>query len=69
MGRRISAARVKTHRSYTVEEAAEAVNATSQTIRSWIKQGLHALSETRPTLILGCALKAFIEERRAKRKR
>lgn len=69
MGGRISAARVKAHHTYTVEEAAEAVNATPQTIRAWTRRGLHVLNETRPFLILGCALKAFVEDFKAKRKR
>lgn len=69
MGRRISAARVKAHRCYTVEEAADAVNATPQTIHAWARQGLHVLTECRPFLILGCALKAFVDEMKEKRKR
>jgi len=68
MGRRISAARVKANRNYTIEEAAEAVNATPQTIRAWIKRGLHVLKETRPFLILGCALKAFVAEMKERRR-
>ncbi|MDQ3246746.1 MAG: helix-turn-helix domain-containing protein, partial [Pseudomonadota bacterium] len=52
--------RVKVNRSYTVEEAAEAVGATPQTVRIWIKSGLLALEGQRPVLILGWALKDFL---------
>lgn len=57
MPRRVSTARIKIHRSYTVEDAAETVCVTPQTVRTWIKQGLPAMTASRPYLILGCALK------------
>lgn len=69
MARRISANRVKVNRSYTVEEAADAVGATPQTVRAWFKGGLPALSEQRPILVLGCALKEFLARKSAVRKR
>lgn len=67
MARRISAARIKANWAYTVEEAAEVVGVTEQTIRAWLKRGLHALTSKRPTLILGCALKDFIARTREER--
>lgn len=67
MARRVSASRVKANWIYTVEEASEAVGVTEQTIRSWLKRGLHALASKRPTLILGCALKDYINRTRQKR--
>lgn len=66
MARRISAARVKSNRSYSVDEAAETVCVTEQTVRTWLKQGLRCLNSSRPTLILGGDLKAFLKERKAK---
>ena len=60
MARRISAIRVKANRSYTVEEAADAVGATPQTVRNWIKRGLPAMAAQRPILIIGCALKEYL---------
>ncbi|MBO9420317.1 helix-turn-helix domain-containing protein [Labrenzia sp. R4_2] len=66
MARRISAARVKSNRSYSVDEAAEIVGVTVQTIRAWLKQGLRCLNASRPTLILGADLKDFLKERTAK---
>lgn len=68
MARRVSTARVKIHCAYTVEEAAETVGVTEQTIRAWIKQGLPALTTKRPTLILGWALKAFLGQAAEKRR-
>lgn len=68
MAHRASAVRVKAIRSYTVEEAAEAVGVTPQTVRSWIGQGLQALTARRPHLILGWALKEFVSHRRERRR-
>ena len=68
MARRFSTARIKVHRSYEIEEAAETVDVAPQTIRAWIKQGLPALMEKRPYLILGWQLKAFLKAREAERK-
>lgn len=68
MGRRYSTARIKSHRNYNIEEAAETVGVTPQTIRAWIRQGLPALAEKRPHLILGWHLKAFLKARDADRK-
>ena len=68
MARRVSAARVKAHRSYTVEEAAERVGVTPQTVRSWVRQGLTAMTAQRPYLIFGCALKEFLARAEADRK-
>lgn len=69
MPRAGSTARVKSLHQYRVEEAAEAVGVTHQTIRAWIKQGLPVLTAKRPTLILGWALKDFLSQARAKRHR
>jgi hypothetical protein len=68
MGRRVSAARVKSNRSYSVEELAEALGVTPQTVRSWIRQGLPALTGQRPYLVLGCAFKAFVARTDARRR-
>lgn len=67
MARRASAARVKSNRSYTVEEAAYAVGVTERTVRAWIKRGLAAMTSQRPALILGYNLKEFVAERRVQK--
>lgn len=65
MGRRqIDARRIKIHRTYTVEEAAESLGAHKNTIRAWLKMGLKTVDDRRPALIRGVDLKTFINARR-----
>ena len=65
MARRPDWRRIKSHRSYTVNECAEGLGVHKNTLRAWIKDGLPVLSAGRPLLILGANLKAFLEERYA----
>ena len=60
---RPKASRLKAHRSYTVEELAETLGKTEQTIRRWIKDGLPALIDRRPALVLGCDAKDYLTQR------
>ncbi len=60
---------IRIHQSYDVSEVADLLGVTQQTIRIWIKAGLPILGAQRPTLILGCALRAFLEHQKAKAKR
>lgn len=60
---------VKIHRSYSVEEAARLLDTHKNTIRGWIKQGLHLLDTSRPALIHGMVLRDFIQAKRIKNKR
>ena len=54
--------RIKTHRIYTVWEAAEALGKHRQTIIRWIKEkGLIADTSQRPWLIKGSDMKEFLE--------
>ncbi len=56
---------VKTHRSYTVDEAARALGVAKGTIRRWLKSGkLSAIEGLRPALILGRELAGFLDKRR-----
>ncbi|MEQ9241894.1 hypothetical protein [Roseovarius indicus] len=68
MARRFSYARIKSHRNYEIEELAECVGVTPQTVRTWIKEGLPAITDKRPFLIVGNPAKAFLKEREAARK-
>lgn len=69
MARRASVVRIKSNRSYTIEETAEIVGVTEQTVRRWIRDGLPAMKENRPFLILGSSLKKFWNQSKQKRKR
>lgn len=69
MARKVNVARVKSNRSYTVEELADAAGVTPQTVRSWIKKGLPALTEQRPFLVLGRACKGFAANAKSVRRR
>jgi hypothetical protein len=55
---------VKLHRSYTVEEVARLRTVSRGTVRRWLKIGLAALTDRKPTLILGEDLVQFLAARR-----
>jgi hypothetical protein len=60
---------VKTHLSYTVDEAARRLDVHKNTVRTWVKAGLPVCDGQRPTLILGRELAAFLKARYLKDKR
>lgn len=60
MARRPWGRGVKRHRSYTVDEAARATDACKGTVRRWLRNGLPAITDRRPTLILGEDLIAYL---------
>jgi hypothetical protein len=62
MGRYREASRrgIKIHRSYTVDETARNLKVAKVTVRRWIKNGLPALTERRPIIILGSDLAQFL---------
>ena len=68
MARRFSYALIKSHRNYEIEELADCVGVTPQTVRTWIKEGLPAIMDKRPFLIIGYLAKSFLKERKAARK-
>jgi transposase len=51
--RRIDPRRIKTHFPYTIEEAADALGAHKNTVRTWIKGGLAVADNRRPTVMSG----------------
>lgn len=60
---------VKTHRTYTVEETAWLLGVHKNTVRNWLRDGLEAIDNRRPALILGSDLVVFLKQRRARSKR
>ena len=68
--RRADWRRIKAKYSYTVEEAARALNLHRNTVRNWIRRGgLAAMTGSRPHLILGSVLIEFLKARRLASKR
>ncbi len=63
--KRLDPRRVKIHRSYSIEEAARALDVHKQTVRNWIKDGLPVMIGKRPQLIAGDDLRRFLQRRRA----
>jgi hypothetical protein len=59
---------VKIHRSHRVGEVADLLGHHKNTVRAWIKDGLSTIDGKRPRLILGRALIAFLQARRAGKK-
>ena len=59
----------KIHRNDTVDEVAHLFGVHRNTVREWVKRGLPTNDGTRPMLILGRDLVAFLTARRAKNKR
>jgi hypothetical protein len=58
----------KFHRNYSIEDIARLFGLHKNTVRNWLKQGLVAIDEGRPMLILGRELSRFLQERRQKAK-
>lgn len=69
MARRVSARKVRTHSQYTYEQAADLLGLSVQTVRLWRGAGLQVLVSQKPHLILGFALKDFLNKRATKRAR
>ena len=62
--KRIDQRRIRLHQAYSVEEAARALGKHKHTIRNWIEAGLPTVDGTRPLLVHGDELRAFLEARR-----
>ena len=59
---------VKIHRNYTVEEVAILFGIHKNTVREWIRKGLPVCDTLRPTLILGQALREYLQAKRVRNK-
>lgn len=64
MVRRANPQRIKIHRNYTIEEAAETLAVSVPTVRNWIKDGLPALTSKRRFLLLGPDIRNYLQEKR-----
>ncbi|MEX0970817.1 MAG: helix-turn-helix domain-containing protein, partial [Paracoccaceae bacterium] len=69
MAKRVSARKIKIHTQYTYEQAADALVVSVQTVRLWRRSGLPVLDSQKPHLILGFALKEFLNKRSHKPER
>lgn len=67
--RRVNPNRVKLHRSYSVDELARCCDVHKNTVRHWQASGLEPIDKARPILFQGRAIRAFLSERNASRKR
>jgi hypothetical protein len=66
--RRLNPRLAKVHRNYSVEQIARLFGLHKNTVRNWLKEGLTAIDDRRPTLILGRELLRFLLDRRQKAK-
>jgi hypothetical protein len=55
-------------RSYSVEEVSRLFAIHKNTVRNWLRQGLTAIDQERPTVIQGLELRRFLSDRRARQK-
>ena len=67
--RRVNPNLVKLHRSYSVDELARCCDVHKNTVRHWQAKGLEPIDKARPILFQGRAVRAFLSERNARRKR
>src|SRR5262249_32729391 len=58
----------KIHRSYSVEEVSRLFGVHKNTVHNWLRQGLSAIDEQRPTVIRGVELRRFLIDRRTRAK-
>ena len=63
MAKRPNPRAIKAAHNYTIDQAANALGVSTGTIRSWVRSDLPLLKGQRPFLILGGALRHFLEDR------
>ena len=69
MAARANPRAVKLHRSYSVPELAACLRVHKNTVRHWQGVGLEPIDGGRPVLFQGAAVRAFLADRNASRKR
>lgn len=55
---------VKAALTYTISEAADALDVSVGTVRRWARSGLPMMTDARPFLIIGADLRAYVEAQR-----
>lgn len=56
----------KIHRSYSVEKVSRLFAIHENTVRNWLREGLTAIDDHRPTVVRGAELRRFLTDRRAR---
>lgn len=69
MAKRVNPMAVKANVAYDVGEAATALDVTPATIRNWIKDGMEAMTASKPHLILGEAIREYLQSKYAAAKK
>ncbi|MGJ8604411.1 MAG: helix-turn-helix domain-containing protein [Marivita sp.] len=69
MPKRVNPMAVKGNLTYDVFEAASALKVTPATIRNWIKDGLKAMTSSKPYLILGASIREYLRTKYAAARR
>lgn len=59
---------VKIHRTYSVEDIADLFVIHKNTVRNWLKNGLVTIDSSRPMLVKGDVLSAYLKAKRTKNK-
>lgn len=67
--RKLNPNAVKMHRSYTVGELSTLLGVHKNTVRHWQGEGLAPIDRSRPVLFQGGAIRSFLSQRNAGRKR
>lgn len=68
MAKRPNPRSIKAARSYTIPELSDALGVSVGTVRGWVRNGLPAMTNRRPYLVHGGALRDYLEDRRSKAK-
>lgn len=69
MAKRFKTHLIRTNQSYDVFEVSQLLSCSEQTVRGWIKTGLPALDSKKPILILGYALKEYLNQKQSATKK
>lgn len=67
--RRLDPRRAKIHFNYSVSDIVRLYGVHKNTVRAWLKEGLPRIDDSRPILVHGRDLRAFLERRRQARRR